>query len=269
MRSTKEMRGARVLGGRRGTRRIGKIQRAIFNPDDFKLAGYLVSRPDLLFMVKRNDKFLAFDSFRVVDGRIVGTIDHDSWDDAACKRLGLDWNSCLILEGMTIKTSSGDEIGRVESANYDERSGATESLEVTDGATAKALLGSYTIPIEHVIGYRDGFLIVEPKAIKVSPEGGLAARAGEGVALASKSMSDMGAKAANVVGSAVEKVSKAAGDRAEQAGKATGDAVEKAGKAAEKAVDQGAHVLGKQLKKSKGMFAAFKEEYKKESGKDE
>ncbi len=268
MRSTKEMRGARVLGGKRGTRKIGKIQRAIFNPDNLSLVGYLVKRPDLLFMVKRDDAFLAYDSFKVVDGRIIGTIDRDSWDQPACNRLGLDWDSCLILEGMPIKTSEGDDIGHVEAVTYDERTGASESLEVTDGMTAKALLGVSTIPIEYVIGYRDGFLMVQPKAMKMSPEGGLAAKAGEGVALATKSVSDMGAKAADAVGNVVEKASKAAGNRVGQLSRSTGEAAGKAGQAAGKAVDKGALALGKQLRKSKGMFAAFKDEYDKEAKKE-
>ncbi|NLG10532.1 MAG: PRC-barrel domain protein [Coriobacteriaceae bacterium] len=268
MRNTKEMRGARVLGGKYGTRKIGKVQRAIFNPDDFSLVGYLISRPDLLLMFKRDDVFLAYDAFRVVDGRIVAAIDRDAWDEPACKRLGLDWESCLILEGMPIKTSEGDDIGRVDSVTYDERTGTTESLEMTDGMTAKALLGVSVVPIEYVIGYQDGYLIVQPKAMKMNPEGGLAAKAGEGVALASKNVSDMGAKAADVVGAAVVKAGKAAGSRVGQLSRTTGEKAEKAGAAAGKAVDKGAVALGKQLRKSKGMFSAFKEEYNKEAKRD-
>lgn len=271
------MRGVRVLGGRRGTRRIGKILKGVFDPDAHKLVGYLVSRPDFLWMVKRDDRFLAYDAFKVEDGRIIGTIDRDSWDAAACKRLGIDWDCCLLLEGMPIVSSDGYEFGVIDGVEYDERSGKVQGFAATSGITGKALLGTYTIPHTYLVGYRNGTVVVKPAACEVLPEGGLAAKAGEGVAVVSQNIQDATAKVGKAAGKAVDKASiaagKALGKASRRAGKSLGKASKQAGKslngagtAAQKTVDKGAYALGSQLRKSKGMFSAFKDEYNKEAG---
>lgn len=244
MRSTREFRGARVTGGRKGTRRIGKILRAVFHPDTYALAGFIVARPDFLFMFKRKDRFLAYDAFKVVDGRIVGTTDRDSWDGAACKRLGIDWDTCIILEGMSLVTKDGAKVGTIDAAEYNERNGKLVALEVSDGATARTLLGVTKIPRELIIGYKDGVVLAKRAASEVQTEGGLAAKAGEQTAVV-----------ANVV---MEKT--------ETTRKAVGKATKTAGKAAGNALDSGSKAVGKQLGKTKGMFKAFKDEYKKEAG---
>jgi sporulation protein YlmC with PRC-barrel domain len=234
------------VGGRRGTRRIGKILRAVFYPDSHKLAGYLVGRPDLLFMFKRRDRFLAYDAFQVVDGRVIATIDHDSWDAPACKRLALDWESCLILEGMDIVTKNRTKLGTIDAVEYDERTGRCASLLVADGIAARALIGHATIPIDLVIGFEGGALVVKRAASEVKSEGGLAAKAGEQTAVAMHAVKTRTQTARNAASNAGKKASKAAG----------------------KAIDAGSVAVGKQLGKTKGMFKAFKDEYKKESARD-
>jgi uncharacterized protein YrrD len=243
VRSTRELRGARVTGGRKGTRRIGKILRAVFNPDTYALAGYIVKRPDFIFMFKRKDRFLAYDAFKIIDGKVVGTTDKDSWDEPACKRLGIDWDTCLILEGMALVTRDGTKVGTIDGVEYDERSGDLTALEVTDGATAKALLGVTKIPRELIIGYKDGKVLAKCAASELQTEGGLAAKAGEQTAV----------------------ITNAVMEKTESARQAAGTASKKAGKVAGKALDSGSKALGKQLGKTKGMFKAFKDEYKKES----
>jgi uncharacterized protein YrrD len=245
MRSTREFRGVRVTGGRSGARRIGKILRAVFRPDDYALVGYLVARPDILFMFKRRDRFLAWDAFRVVDGRVVATVDRDSWDAPACKRLGIDWDTCLILEGMPLVTSGGEKVGVVDGVEYHERSGKAVTLQVTDGIAAKALVGTSKIPIELIIGYRDGRLVAKRAASDVKAEGGLAEKAGEQTAIATQAIKE----------------------KTESARKAVSSAGKKAGKVADQALTTGSRALGKQLRRTKGMFSGFMDEYKKGRGK--
>lgn len=303
MRTTKEMRGARVLGGKRGRRKIGKIAQAVFHPTEPRLVGYIVKRPDLFWMIKRNDRFLAYDAFRIVDGRVIGTVDSDSWDAPACKRLKIDWDRCLLLENMPLKTSDGHEIGKVGSITYDERTGKIISFAATDGLTSDVILGAYTIPADHILKYADGFLLVKPEAQFVQAEGGLAEKAGESVAVAAQGIGDATAKASKKAGKAINKGAYSLGtalgkakralseeeeiaSASNEAAKTTktvtkstsqknsgGDSVASA--ESEKATakppisETAAKAVGKQLKKSKGMFAAFKEEYKKGSHGDE
>jgi sporulation protein YlmC with PRC-barrel domain len=209
------------------------------------LAGYIVARPEILFMFKRKDRFLAFDAFRIVDGRVVATINRDSWDEPACRRLGIDWDSCLIMEGMTLVTSDGEKVGAIDSVEYDERSGKVSGLQVTDGAAARALIGVSKIPAKLIVGYQDGKMVAKRAASEIKTEGGLAAKAGEQTAIATH---------------AIKEKTKGAREAASNASK-------KAGKAAGKALDTGSLALGKQLGRTKGMFKAFKDEYKKGRGK--
>ncbi|MDR1013837.1 MAG: PRC-barrel domain-containing protein [Coriobacteriales bacterium] len=245
MRSTGDFRNVRVTGGRNGTRRIGKVLRAVFRPDTYTLAGYLVARPDLLFMFKRKDRFLAWDAFRVVDGRVVATIDRDSWDEPACKRLGIDWDTCLILEGMPLVTSDGDKVGNIDAVEYDERSGRLVALRVGDGMAAKALIGTSKVPADLVVGYRDGTMVAERAASGIASEGGLAAKAGEQTAVATQAIKE----------------------KTDRARKAASKMGKKAGAAADKALDTGSRALGKQLGRTRGMFKGFRDEYRKGRGK--
>ncbi|MCL1847308.1 MAG: PRC-barrel domain-containing protein [Coriobacteriia bacterium] len=246
MRSTTEFRGVRVIGGRSGNKRIGKILRAVFSPEGSILVGYIVGRPDFLFMFKRKDRFLAHDAFKVVDGRVVATTDRDSWDEPACKRLGIDWDRCLILEGMRVVTEDGEKVGTIASVEYDERTGKTASLQVGEGMASKAIVGVSHIPPELIVGYRNGQIVARRAASEIHAEGGLAAKAGEQAA---------------VVTNVVKEKTKTARNTAKTIGKNTG-------KIAGNALDSGSKALGTQLGKTKGMFKAFKNEYKKESSKD-
>ena len=57
--TTHELTGTRVLGGKKGTKRIGKIRRFVFHPKEKRVIGFVVKRPDLLWMFHRADVFLS------------------------------------------------------------------------------------------------------------------------------------------------------------------------------------------------------------------
>ena len=197
-------------------------------------------------MFKRRDRFLAYDAFQVVDGRVIATTDHDSWDAPACKRIALDWENCLILEGMDIVTKDRTKLGTIDAVEYDERTGRCTALLAADGIAARTLVGHATIPMELVIGFEDGALVVKRSASGIKSEGGLAAKAGEQTAVAMHAVKARTRTARNAASNAGRKASKAAG----------------------KAIGVGTVAVGKQLGKTKGMFKAFKDEYKKESARD-
>ena len=196
-------------------------------------------------MFKRKDRFLAFDAFKVVDGRVVGTTDRDSWDEPACRRLDIDWDTCLIVEGMELVTRDGEKVGTIDSVEYDGGTGETRFFRVGDGMAATALLGVASIPVELIVGYRDGRIVAQSAASDFQAEGGFAAKAGEQVALAT-----------NVVIEKTEAARKTASKISKNAGKVAGEAL-----------DSGSKALGKQLGRTKGMFKSFKDEYKKASAK--
>lgn len=245
MLTTKEVRSVKVCHGfkpgkeldkngvPRRRRKIGKVSKTVFSPDGMKVVGFIVRRPDLLWMIKRADKFLALDAMDVQDGVIVATMGSKSWDDEARKRLDLDWDRCIIWEGMEVKTTTGVEIGRVDELSFDERTGDLNSLFLDDGATSRALLGSIEIPSELMVGYKKGILIVKPEARDLLPAGGLAAKAGEASAVVT-------AKTAQTQKAATE--------------------------ATAKAIEAGTVGVGKGVGRIKKSFTGAVDGFKKESG---
>lgn len=191
---------------RRG-RKIGKIFKTVFDPSGMRVVGYIVRRPDFLWMFKRPEKFLALDAYDAEEGVIHPTMGSKSWDDAAIKRLGIDFDKCLIWEGMDVVTTSGDELGRVDEISFDEETGEVGSFFLDDGGASRALIGSFEIPADLVIGYdpKKQVLRVKAEASNGKLTGGLAAKAGTAVGRAQASAKQGTKKADEVASQAVEK----------------------------------------------------------------
>ncbi len=262
--STREISGKRVVGGRSGDAHIGKVARFVFHPTAKRCVGFIVKRPDLALMFHRPDLFVPLDGFQMEDGRVALVGDgKDAMGQGAVKRLGLDWDACVMWEGMPLLKESGEELGTVGDIVFSAKTGKIVSVVAERGATSAALLGQMVIPVDMILGFRTGVGVElaseyagedgedeEPLrgAILVSDDvdftltqGGVAEKAGQ-----------QAAKAQN----AVREVAEAAKPKAAKAAKAAGDAVGK-----------GAYATGRQLGRARGMFSAFKSEFDKASGK--
>lgn len=247
------LKGAPVYDARKPSKRIGKVHSFIFHPHKRRVIGFTVKRPDVMLMAHRSDIFVAFDAFDVDDGHILISDDSGSTGRAACKRLGVDWDECVIWQGLPLMTEAGERCGYVGDVRFRTEDGVVLSLLVDRGATADVLLGLTEIPADLIEGFKQGVgdklitaegddfmhgaVIVSPEALKISAEGGLAQKAGEATAIA-------GDKASKVM----EKAKPVASDVAKKTGYA---------------VNKGAYAVGKQLSKTKGIFASFKEEYRR------
>lgn len=259
--TTDELTGVRVIGGKKGTKRIGKVRRFVFHPKEKRVVGFMVKRPDLLWMFRRKDLFVAVNGYEIEDGRIVVSNDPAATNRAACKALGVDWDACVLWVGLPVMTEDGDALGVVGSVTFDRKTGAVDSVTTDSGATANALLGKREIPANLVKGFRRGMgaalaqtgaegeeseevvlgaILVAEEARDIAVEGGLAEKAGEATAV--------------VVDKAHTAVDKAK-PVASAAAKKTGEVVNK-----------GAYATGKQIAATKGMFSGFKEEYDKARG---
>ena len=204
--------------------KLGKIHMAVFTPDGRSMVGYLVARPDVAGMVKREDVFVAYDSlaacekgFRVVD-------EANAFDDKARARLGVDWDSCIMWAGMDARTESGREMGYVGDAEFDDATGKVTKFLVGDGGMATALVGSVEIPPSMLVGYSKGRMIVKDEASKLELNGGLAAKAGEATAKAKIRGAEFGEKAGKATSEAVDKGSFALGKARGKAKRAIDDA---------------------------------------------
>lgn len=277
-----ELRGVAVYDAKKPNRRIGKAHSFVFHPQKRRVVGFTVKRPDIAFVAHRSELFVAIDAFDIVDGHILISEDKASTGKAACKRLGVSWDECIVWQGMPLFTEDGQRCGRVGDVCFNTQDGAVTSLTIDKGASSDLLLGFTEVPAEYILGFKfgvgdpltaaneegDDFLrgaiMVAPEVLQLSSEGGLAARAGAATAVAGNKASQAIDAAKPVVADAAERVK----PHAQNAAQAANEAVQKvrpkaeaAAQVAEEAVNEGAYKLGQQLFKAKGMFAGFKEEY--------
>lgn len=259
--TTSELTGVRVVGGKNGQKRIGKVRRFVFHPKEKRCIGFIVKRPDFLWMFRRKDQFVSIEGYDLVDGRIVVRDTPDATDRAACKALGVDWNACVLWVGLPVMTEDGQSFGVVGDVTFNRITGTVESFDTDSGATANALLGKRTVPADLILGFRRGMgvavaytgqegnqtdevvlgaMLVSDEAKQLETEGGVAEKAGEATAIAIDKVQSTVDKAKPVVSEAAKK---------------TGEVVNK-----------GAYATGKQIAATKGMFSGFKEEYEKARG---
>ncbi len=256
--TTKELTGTRVIGGKKGNKRIGKIRRFVFHPKEKRVIGFVVKRPDLLWMFHRADQFVPIDGYDLVDGRVVLRPDAATSGKAACKAMGLNWDDCVIWMGLPVMTESGQSFGYVGDVTFNRLTGTVDSFETDSGAASNALLGKRSIPASMIRGFRRGMgaavapmgaegvesddvqlgaMLVADEVAQLDSEGGVAEAAGQATAVA------------------VDKVQSTV-DKAKPA-------VSKATAAAGEAVNKGAYATGRQISRSKNMFKDFKSEYDK------
>lgn len=256
--STRALAGVRVVGGKKGTRRIGKVRHFVFHPTEKRCIGFLVKRPDILWMVHQKDLFVSIQSIIVDDGRILLTNQAENTVAQVCKKLGVEWNDCVLWVGLPLIDEDEDTFGFVGDVEFAAQTGVVCAVSTDSGVTANALLGKRTIPADMILGFRKGIgsalaltgqgrsededvvhgaILVSKAVTGVTAEGGLAEKAGKSSAVA------------------LGKVEKAADSVKEK--------MSEAAKKTENVVNQGAYSTGKQIKKTKGMFSAFKDEYEK------
>lgn len=260
--STSELVGKRVFTDKstpknpEAVRKLGKVRHCVFHPTQRRCVGVIVKRPDLLWMFRRKDVFVAYNGYDLVDGRVVVRQAAEATDKGACKALGVNYDDCVLWGGLPVIGEDGTVYGTVGDVTFDGATGEVETLQVTQGATANAILGVREIPGSLIRGFKRGIgtalaingqsdeedpilgaILVADEVADLDTEGGLAEKAGEATAVVA--------------------------ERARETVEAVKPAVSTATKAAGKAVNAGAYATGRQIKRASGMFSAFKEEYDK------
>ena len=139
--TTHELTGVRVVGGKNGTKRIGKVRRFVFHPKEKRCVGFIVKRPDLLWMFRRKDKFVSIEGYDIVDGRIAIRNVPEATDRAACKALGVNWDDCVLWVGLPVMTEDGTSLGMVGNVTFNRITGMVDTFDTDSGATANALPG--------------------------------------------------------------------------------------------------------------------------------
>lgn len=232
-------------------KRIGKVCNVVCSPSGARVVGLIVRRRDIAGTVARPDLFVAFDSFEPFERGLLITRPDDGVDDAARARLGLDWDACIIWNGMDAKTEDDKQLGYVADIEFSTKTGKIKAFHLGDGNMSESLVGHVAVPGSMLVGYKDGWMIVKPEAAHLALSGGAAAKAGEGYARAKDGVSKIAKKAGSAAGKALDKGS-------HEVGKALGRAKRAAGK-------NPAKKAGEHLKGASSMFSDFANEFKKAS----
>ena len=255
-----ELRGVRVLGGKNGTSHIGKVRRLVFHPRERCVVGFIVKRPDLALMFHRKDLFVSINGFDIVDGRVVVRQTPDATDKGACKALGIDWDTCVMWEGLPLMTESGETLGMVGTVTFDRATGAISTVTADAGATANTLLGTRVIPASYIKGFRRGIGV----ALVQQDEAG-AEQDEDEIELGAILVSDEAMKLV-AEGSVAEKAGAATAVAVNKVNTTVKPAVTNAAKATTQAVGKGVRAVGKRAEETKDAFSGFKEEYDKARG---
>ncbi len=265
--TTKQLAGMRAVGGKKG-KSLGKVRRFVFHPTERRLIGLLVKRPDAALMFHRKDLFVALGGFDLDDGHIIVHDDAAATDKGALKALGVDWDRCVLWVGMPLMTEGGDFLGYADTVAFDGDTGAVLSVSTENGVANDAILGKREIPAKLIRGFRLGqgmavgtgddpgddgaaalgAILVDDGALAIQAEGGVASAAGKATAV----VADKAKKGAAKAKSAARQQAQKAKPTTDKIARKTGEAVE-----------EGAYALGRQLGRASGMFAAFKDEYRK------
>ena len=299
--------GAKGRDGRpKPDRRLGKVGQLVFSPDGTHVVGILVRRPDVAGMIKRADVFCSLDGIeRMGEGYLVVSREADRFDAAARRRLGIDWDRCILWAGMDVRTVSGKKLGFVSDVRFDLEEGRVAFLGVGEGSFSSSVLGLLEIPSGMLLGYDpagDGSLVVKDAAASLALSGGVAAKAGEATAR----LKERGREAQERAGEALDKAARRAGEAYESGTREVGrlagrirdayregaqnppetpevegvdvevsppDPRRDRGAAQDPApeaapasgVDRAADAVGRQLGRTRGMFRAFKDEFDKAS----
>lgn len=225
----------------------GSVRNVVFHPAKPVAVGYIVKRPDLLWMIKRKDRFVALDSV-IVDEEgthYVMRDNDDAWDRRACKRLDIDFDLCVLWDNMPVRTADGVEVGLISNVVFDEASGKVDHIELGEGSINRAILGHAEVGVESIKGYVDGAILVDVDSADVQIAGGVAEKAGEAWGKTSAAASEMQANTTEAAAQAIEKGAYKTGealgsvkDKIKESG-----VTEKAGKA----INDGAFKLGQAI----------------------
>ncbi len=203
-------------------KKIGKVRNVVCSPSGKRVVGLIVHQRDIAGMIAQPDLFVAYDAFEPYDKGIVISRPDDGVDNAARARLGLDWDSCIIWNGMDAKTEDDRQLGYVADIEFSAKTGKVRYFHLGDGNMSESLVGHVAVPGSMLIGYQDGWMIVDPEAAHLELSGGAAAKAGEGYARAKEGVSKATKKAGKVVGDAVDKGSRKVGKALGKAKRAVG-----------------------------------------------
>ena len=300
--NTAKLHNMNVFSSQDKAEKVGKVSDIVFHPSQKKVVGIVVRRPDIAMMFKRADLFVGIHAFDILDDCVILKNVANPFDKSACKQLGVNWDDCIYWIGFPLMSKDEKSIGTVGRVNFIPENGEVVSLEANEGTLSRALLGVKEIPAEFILGFRRGIgvslrqdtveqeryaqenpeqflgaILIDEEALGVANQGGLAQKAGSASVVIAKKASRVVEKTGEAAVSGAAAVVDRVGQTKDgfvgfkdEFNKEMEDVVQKDAQAEKKAIEEAeaatvnaTRAVKAHLKKSKGMFGAFRDEFKK------
>ena len=300
--NTAKLHNMNVFSSQDKAEKVGKVSDIVFHPSQKKVVGIVVRRPDIAMMFKRADLFVGIHAFDILDDCVILKNVANPFDKSACKQLGVNWDDCIYWIGFPLMSKDEKSIGTVGRVNFIPENGEVVSAEANEGSLSRALLGVKEIPAEFILGFRRGIgvslrqdtveqeryaqenpeqylgaILIDEEALGVANQGGLAQKAGSASVVIAKKASRVVEKTGEAAVSGAAAVVDRVGQTKDgfvgfkdEFNKEMEDVVQKDAQAEKKAIEEAeaatvnaTRAVKAHLEKSKGMFGAFRDEFKK------
>lgn len=186
----------------------GTLVDVLFHPSgEPRVVGVMVRPPAALVVVSRPLTYVPLSDLKFTKNRVwlmPGKLPKAGKSAAA---LGHEPDLTIIWQHMPLLGPSGHEAGVIADFDFDPETGEILRLEADGGSLATAAYGRLEVPLDSIVGYRDGAVHLTTEGVNLDTTGGVAKAAAVTVVTAAAQVD----AATEAVGDAVVKASGVAG----------------------------------------------------------
>ncbi|MDZ4655125.1 MAG: PRC-barrel domain-containing protein [Coriobacteriia bacterium] len=176
-----ELSGRPVLG-LRGKRR-GKVVDVLFHPTEARAVGYVIKPSNILYVLERRPRYVAFDALRFDDeGNGVLSSARILSARAGEGATGVAWDESSYWRGIAVRSEDGDRIGAVQDVVIALKTGAVRGLRVSTGVVGDVAVGRLEVPAEYIVGPKGDAVVLRAGYDELEATGGLAAASAKSAA---------------------------------------------------------------------------------------
>ncbi|MDA3935998.1 MAG: hypothetical protein PF636_03905 [Actinomycetota bacterium] len=189
----------RSIEGRRIVDRKGKspgrVDHVLFHPQEPRVVGFQIQPDPILYFVDRRPRFIRLQALKITDQALTVAESVSAWGSSAEKEMGFSWETTVIWRNMTVHEIDGEDVGFVGDAEFRSSDGTLRGILLTRGLAEDAAAGTRQVPADRIQGF-DGDNVLIERIRDIELEGGAAAAAGHGAAVAGAAAEKAARKAA-------------------------------------------------------------------------
>ncbi len=189
---------------------LGRVSHVLFHPSEPRVVGLAIQPPPLAYFIERKPRYVRLDTLGITQDAVTVSDAKGAFGSSAEKELGFTWDESVIWLGMPVHEVDGEDVGFIGDGDWSDRDGVLRALLLSRGIAEDAAVGTREIPRQRIKGF-DGERVLIERVRDIEFEGGAAAKAGQGAALAGAAAGKAARKAATTAkaaGKAAVKVAK-------------------------------------------------------------